>query len=91
MPNYNATISGNTWTGIAITAGDGAKPEPTPKGLIVTRAVETKAGWVGQVIVDKDIVYESEAFLDDEDRRGSELSLAEVNSYVVDKVKRLFE
>jgi hypothetical protein len=30
----------------------------TPKGLLVTRAVEVKDGWVGQIIVDKAIVWQ---------------------------------
>jgi hypothetical protein len=49
-------------------------PMPVPKGhhrqhkgLITTTAVNTRAGWLGQVLVDQKIVWETEAKLDRED------------------------
>jgi hypothetical protein len=80
-----------SWNGIALQAESGERPKETPEGLIVTRAVQTKAGWVGQVIVDKQIVHETEAWGndpdDDSDNRTD--AIREVNTYVVDAVKRM--
>ena len=44
--------------------GTTVEPIKTPSGILVTRAVETKDGWVGQIIVDKTIVWESEPIQD---------------------------
>lgn len=91
MSGVNYTLTGNSWSGVSVPVEQGEKPVPAPKGLIVTRAVQTKSGWVGQVIVDTDIVYESSPFLDSDSGRGSSLALEDVNQYVVDRVKRIFE
>lgn len=56
----------------------------TPAGLIVTATAQTKEGWLGQVIVDKTIVWESSAF------RDSESAVDAANRRVVDAVKDLF-
>lgn len=74
-------------TGMTITPQKGDRPEPTPRELIVTRAVETRDGWRGQVIVDQEIVYETEPVLGGE---ASQTVLSEANGYVVDRVKALF-
>lgn len=77
------TISSNGTYGLHLNPPTQQVPN-TPAGLLVTRAVETKAGWVGQVIIDKDIVWESAAF----DERDAAVS--EANGLVVDRLKALF-
>ena len=56
--------SGYTVNGMVIGATT-AEPIKTQAGLLVTRAVETQAGWVGQIIIDKMIVWESDTYADD--------------------------
>jgi hypothetical protein len=56
----------------------------TPKGLLVTRAVEMAAGWVGQIIVDKTIVWESQPHEEERD------AVNEATSRVVEKLTSLF-
>jgi hypothetical protein len=75
------TISTN---GLSLGMDTGSRPEPPPKGLIVTRGVQTKAGWIGQVIVDKEIIFETEPHED------SDEAMEEVNGYVVGRIKKLF-
>lgn len=58
MSAYNSTTS----NGILVSAGTSPAPLTTPKGLIVTRAVETKEGWFGQIIVAEQIIWESRMF-----------------------------
>ena len=78
----NLGTSGATFT----LAGEmGSRPEPPPRGLINTRAQQTRAGWVGQVIVDREIVHETRPVPESED------AVAEVNAFVVWAVKRLFQ
>lgn len=56
----------------------------TPSGLIVTQAVQTRDGWLGQVIVDKEIVWEGDA-TDDGDS-----AIQAANARVVQAVRVLF-
>ena len=77
------TISSSP-AGILWPQGDGSTPDRTPKGMLVTRAVETKEGWLGQLIIDKEIVYQSEPMLDSND------AMAEVNTRVIERLKQLF-
>jgi hypothetical protein len=56
----------------------------TPKGLLVTRAVEMASGWIGQIIVDKAIVWESDPHEDERD------AVNEATARVVEKLKALF-
>lgn len=81
----NASIStgGGTFTLSPTIIGYGDRPK-TPSGLIVTAAVQTKEGWLGQVIVDKEIVFESGAC----DEADAAVEIA--NKRVVDAVKALF-
>lgn len=76
------TISNGSY-GVTLTTQQGDTPQ-TPSGLLLTKAVETKRGWIGQIIVDKEIVWESAAF--DEVKPA----LEEANGRVVERVKRLF-
>jgi hypothetical protein len=56
----------------------------TPSGLIVTATAQTKEGWLGQVIVDKTIVWESSAF------RNADDAVDAANRRVVEAVKNWF-
>lgn len=81
--NYGSiATNGNTFT---FNPTIGSPPPKTPSGLITTRAVETKDGWLGQVIVDKDIVFETAH------SRYSDTAIGEANKTVVDAIKGLFK
>ena len=69
--------------GVALIPTDADRVK-TPAGLVVTRAVETKSGWVGQIIVDKSIVWESQGAGDERE------ALQDANTRVVDRLKSLF-
>ena len=75
------STSGSTFT--LKTEGSG-RPEHTPSGLVATRGVQTRDGWLGQVIVDKEIVWESEA------QTSADDAVDEANARVVKAFKALF-
>lgn len=77
------TTAGSTYS-ISVSPTVGTERPRTPSGLIVTRAVETKDGWMGQVLVDKEIVFQGDACEDGED------AIKEANALVVSVVKGLF-
>lgn len=77
------TITGSNY-GITISPSTAETKPKTPAGLVVTQAVQTKEGWLGQVVVDKEIVWESEAYDDSED------AIQDANAQVVDVFKALF-
>lgn len=79
---YTYTL-GNNSNGMSISTGRIEQPK-TPKELIATRTVETKAGWVGQVIVDQEIIQEFGP------AGTQEAAAKEANAYVVRKIKDLF-
>lgn len=72
------TSSGTTWT---MTPSQGSRPEKPPKGLIVTKAVQTQQGWLAQVFVDSDIVWESAVYLEDGDAAIDAANLVVVESF----------
>lgn len=80
------TISGGNYT-ISVPVTEGGRPPATPSGLIATRAVEIKDGWLGQVIVDKTIVAETTAIVGED---AAEVALEKANRRVVDAIKGLF-
>lgn len=80
---YN-TIS-TSGTGITFTPTKATERPKTPPGLIVTNAVQTKDGWLAQVIVDKEIVFE-ELVTDG----GAEDAIDAANTRVVRAFKDLF-
>lgn len=89
------SVNGTTWvgswtTGMEISPHRGDKPEPAPRQLIATRAVQTKAGWVGQVIIDAEIIWETEPWAEEGDESPADAAIREANTYVVDRIKRLF-
>lgn len=77
------TLTGSSY-GITFTPDTGEKAPKTPSGLIVTQAVQTRLGWLGQVIVDKEIVWESAVI----DEGGDAIRAA--NERVVEAFKTLF-
>jgi hypothetical protein len=82
--NWNITTNG-----MIIDSTSGERPVKTPKELIVSRAVEAKDGWLGQIIMSGEIVYETEPQVGDEDETGAEKALALVNQHILDAFKRL--
>jgi hypothetical protein len=56
----------------------------TPKGLLVTRAVQIQEGWVGQIIVDKSIVWQGSPHEDERD------ATQEATARVVERLRTLF-
>lgn len=82
---YDYGTIASTGTTMTLTVPSGAEPPRTPSGLIATRAVETKDGWLGQVIVDKEIVLETPL------TRYSDTAIREANKRVVTAIKALFE
>jgi hypothetical protein len=87
--SYSGTISNGgtistTSGGILWPQGEGQVPPSTPKGLLATRAVETAEGWLGHLIVDKEIVYQTKPHPD------SAEAMHDVNSRVVARLKWLF-
>lgn len=77
------TVTGSSY-GITLSPTiDETRPR-TPAGLIVTQAVQTKDGWLGQVIIDKEIVWESAAEDDGDD------AIQAANAQVVQVFRALF-
>lgn len=78
------TVAGSTY-GITLSpkTDDDARPR-TPAGLVVTQAVQTKDGWLGQVIVDKEIVWEGAP------QPEGEAAIQDANARVVQAFKALF-
>lgn len=86
-------------TGLSFDIKEGKAPERTPKELLATRAVESKNGWLGQIIMAGEIVYQTEPQVDDEEADeiygvgeiefGKHRALALVNDHVHEAFKRL--
>jgi hypothetical protein len=83
MPAWGNIGSGNT--GFIIQTNPGVQPQQTPEGLVVTRAQQLKDGWFGQIIIDREIVWESP-----ESHQSSDAALREVNQRIVNKLKDMF-
>jgi len=62
-------------------------PVKTPTGLLATRAIETKSGWVGQIILDKEIIWESEPLSGEDAQKHV---TAEASQRVVQALRQLF-
>lgn len=81
MSNYPIAYSSSTFTLAGNVSGSAPK---APTGLIVTKASQTKGGWLGQVFVDGQIVWESEHC------SFSENAVEAANQRVVDVISNLF-
>lgn len=82
MSSYG-TMAGSSYT-LTFDAEQGTERPRTPSGLLVTRAIQTKDGWRGQILVDKEIVYESNPTQCGDD------AITFANTRVVDTIKGLF-
>lgn len=71
-------------TGLSAELHTGQTPAPAPKALFLTRAVETMDGWIGQLLVDGDIVYQTN-FKDD-----GKKAVNDANTFLVERIKSLF-
>jgi hypothetical protein len=60
-----------SYSGIVIGSDKGEPPVKTPKELLVTRAVEVKDGWLGQVVMDGEIVWETPGWEKAEEALGA--------------------
>lgn len=74
----------STVNGITLTTGAGLV-QAVPKGLIATRAVQLKDGWVGQVVVAEEVVKEKDGF--DSGKDAEEW----VSAHIVSALKRLLK
>jgi hypothetical protein len=87
--------TGNGVQGITILGGTGIGAVQTPAGILATRAVETKAGWVGQIVLDKEIIWESDAMSDDDDdepnaETGQRKAMKATNERVMVRLRKIF-
>jgi hypothetical protein len=73
-----------SYTGIIVGGEKGEHPKPTPKELIVTRAVENKQGWTGQIIMTGEIILEFSPY------EKAEEALGVANEHVKQAFKSLF-
>ncbi len=75
-------------TGLTLTLGVSV-PSETP--FIVTRAFQTRAGWLGQVLVDGVIAFETTAIdPDDAELPPPQAAIAAANRHVVARLRQLF-
>jgi hypothetical protein len=81
--NYASGSTTSYSTGLTLATGTGETPKPTPKELIATRAVEARDGWLGQIIMSGEIVYETKP------QKTSRDALGKVNRRVHERFKRL--
>lgn len=70
-------------TGIALVPTD-AERIVTPKGLLVTRAIQMRSGWVGQIIIDRAIVWEGTPVEDEQSATQA------ATQRVVDRLRAIF-
>lgn len=83
--NYAYSTTAGSSYGITISPETAEKRPRPPSGLIVTQAVQTRDGWLGQVIIDQTIVWESSPHEDGEE------AVQAANGRVVDAFKKLFQ
>lgn len=100
MPDTNIIASNSTWGTYTIAAPmdrlstgeihNQGKPAAPPKGLISTTGVQTKAGWIGQVVVHGVIVHETQPIFSDDPDQDRDDAMEAVNRYVLDRIRDLF-
>jgi expansin (peptidoglycan-binding protein) len=78
------TFTTSTYAGYTVKTED-ERPVKTPDNFLTTRAIETKSGWVGQIIIFSNIVWESL-----EAHETEKLALGEVNQHMVGCLASLF-
>ena len=90
VSNNASTISYTT--GFVLASGEGERPQKTPTELIASRAIETKDGWRGQIIMAGEIVYETDPQVDDDDadiEQGKNRALYLANNHIHAAFRRL--
>jgi len=83
MATTGTTYTVSSTTGLVMDTGVGSRPDPTPTNLLATRAVEAKDGWLGQIIMAGEIVYQTKP------QRSSGAALRRVNRRIHDAFRRL--
>lgn len=83
MAGTFSSSSSTIWSGVSVASGSSPQPSAAPKGLIATRAVEMKNGWVGQLIVADDIVFETKP------KKTADEAEREATKRVTDRLKSL--
>lgn len=74
-----------TWTttGQIIDTVRGERPAKASEALLSTRAVESKRGWLGQIVMLGNVVYEVGPF------KTSEKAMRRVNSRIYERIRLL--
>lgn len=70
-------------TGLILNTTNGPSPTQTPSELLSTRAVESRDGWLGQVVMSGEIVYETKP------QETSAAALRKVNARIHRAFKQL--
>lgn len=83
MTDYLYTTITGSGTSFNLNPVRGSVPAKLPAALIATKAVQTKDGWFGQVIVDKKIVWESGSV------SSGDIAIELANGHVVEKITGL--
>jgi hypothetical protein len=81
--SYVTYSLGNSSYPLTLDVEQGKKPK-TPEGLLASTAVQTIDGWIGQIIVDKSIVWESKFFTNVDD------AMEAANQRIVKQLGRIF-
>ena len=69
---------------------DEGRPKDPPKGLIATTAVQTLNGWVGQVVVDGEVVWEVVITPTGSSSDDKNAAIQAANAQVHERVRSLF-
>jgi len=77
------TYTVSSTTGIVMATSTGDRPAKTPTELLATRAMQAKDGWLGQIIMAGEIVYQTKP------QKTSHDALRKVNLRVHNAFRRL--
>lgn len=84
MASFSSTSAATfVVNGVSVAAGSSPAPIGMPPSLIATRAVEMKAGWIGQLIVAGDVIWESKP------KKTSKEAEEQATQRVVERLKSL--
>lgn len=83
MTNYGTSATTLTYSGMILDTKTGERPAKTPTELLATRAVESQDGWLGQITMSGEIVYQTKP------QETSEDALEEVNTHIHKRFKKL--
>lgn len=71
-------------SGMTLAYPRGESPKSPPNALMATLAVQVQKGWVGQIVIDSEIVYQTKP------KKTSHKALTAVNARVVNCLRSLF-